>query len=133
MHRILIIEDQLDNVQRIAAMLSVIPHVVIRVCTENYKPPGQRFGRETMPPKEDVIKAIQGADIIFLDGHLGVNATYYGEDLFPHCKDKLVIGTSTDEKISFGEFNFRGKWDLEIGRDHPQANTDFKNLMKRFL
>ena len=78
-----------------------------------------------MPPREEVEKLIAEADVILLDGDLGLSTPYKGRDLFPLCDGKKVIGISTH--FTFGEVNYGMKDALTFG-DSPE-NQKFRTLV----
>lgn len=127
MNKILIVEDRPKYAEAFQKALHIITGVEIIVCT-SLKNTG------SMPPKGDVIALIEEADVILLDGYLfdqpGRN-TYNGEDLFPHCQDKKVIGISSDENIAFGPVNWRRKGDLLD--NVPSAADQIKDIVSTML
>jgi response regulator of citrate/malate metabolism len=85
--KILIIEDKRGVAKALNNILKGYGDITLWTCLS----PEQR-------KKDEVIKLIKLSDVILLDNELGTD--YTGQDLYPHCEGKKVIGIASE--VDFG-------------------------------
>ncbi len=110
--KLLVIDDDRHVANKIAAAVAEFGEVAICTVVNSFS--------GVMPPKDEVISAIAGADFILLDGM--ICGEYDGKDLLPHCTGKKVLGISNSSNL--GEHNWHGKGDLKYGA--PNAIDSLK-------